>query len=77
VSAFRLDGILCDIVAQSAHSGLPLFVPEHTSIVLAADYEIGMAGHLAHARNQTEDIGIICSRPDVTKLLHLDDETHC
>ena len=59
--AFRLDGILRHIIAQSAHGGLAFFVTEHTSIVPAADYEIGMAGHLTHARDQTEDIGVICS----------------
>jgi hypothetical protein len=62
VPASRLESILRHIVAQSAHGGLT-FVAERTGIVLAADYEIGMAGHLTHARNQTEDIGVVCSCP--------------
>lgn len=56
VPTFRLNGILRHIVAQSAHGGLTIFATEHSGIFLAADYEIGMTGHLTHARNQTEDI---------------------
>lgn len=66
VPTFCLDGILHHIVAQSAHGGFTLFA-EHAGIVLAADYEIGMAGHLTHARNQTEDIGVVCSCPRVIR----------
>jgi hypothetical protein len=61
VPTFCLDAILHHIVAQSAHGGLTFFSAKHTGIVLAADYEIGMAGHLTHARNQTEDIRVVCS----------------
>lgn len=54
--AFCLDGVFRNIVAQSAHSGLPFSFSELASIVLAADYEIGVASHLAHTRNQAKDI---------------------
>jgi hypothetical protein len=60
VAAFCLDGILRDIVAQSAYGNIPLFFAEYPSIVPAADYKIWVAGHLTHTRNQTEDVGIIC-----------------
>ena len=56
---FRLDGVLRHIVAQSAHRGLA-FVAEY---FLTADHEIGMARHLAHARDQAEDIGVVCIVP--------------
>jgi hypothetical protein len=62
MSAFCLDGVLRNIVAQAAYGGLPFF-SEHTGIVLAANYEIGVASHLTHSRNQTEDIGVIYSCP--------------
>ena len=62
MTAFCLDGVLRNIIAQAAYGRLPFF-SEHTSIVLAADYEIRMASHLAHPRNQTEDIGVIYSCP--------------
>jgi hypothetical protein len=59
VPAFCLNGILRDIVAQSTHGGFAIFSSEHLCVILASDYEIGMAGHLTHARDKTEDIGIV------------------
>ena len=62
VAAFCLDGILRDIITQSAYSGLLLLLfVEYSSIAPAANYEIGMTGHLTHARNQSEDVGVVCS----------------
>jgi hypothetical protein len=62
VAAFCLDGILRDIITQSAYSDfLVLNFVEYSSIASAADYKIGMTGHLAHARNQSEDVGVVCS----------------
>ena len=71
VPAFCLNGILRDIVAQSTHGGFAIFFPEHPSIVLAADYEIGMASHLAHACDETEDIGVVYSCPSVNSRLSI------
>jgi len=63
VAAFCLDSILRDIITQSAYSDLLLLVfVEYSSIAPAADYEIGMTGQLAHARNQSEDVGVVCGR---------------
>jgi hypothetical protein len=62
MTAFCLDGVLRNIVAQATYGRLPFF-SEDTSIVLAADYEIGMASHLTHPRNQAENIGVIYSCP--------------
>ncbi len=56
--AFRLDGVLRDIIAQATNRGLPFFA-EHASVVLAANYEIGMARHLTHARYQGKDVGVV------------------
>jgi hypothetical protein len=64
VVTFCLDGIFCDVIAQSAYGDLHLFV-KYSSIAPAADYEVGMTGHLTHARNQSEDIGVVCSCPRV------------
>jgi hypothetical protein len=62
VAAFCLDGILRDIITQAAYSDLLLLVfIEYSSIAPAADDEIGMTGHLAHARYQSEDVGVVYS----------------
>jgi hypothetical protein len=51
VLAFRSNGFLCDIIAQPTDSRLPVLLP--------ANYEFGMASHLTHAGNQTENIGVL------------------
>jgi hypothetical protein len=67
--AFCLDSILRNIVAQPAYGGLHIVISKRTSILLAANYEIGVARHLSHARNQTEDIGVVCGCPSVISAL--------
>ena len=63
--AFRLDGVLCDIIAQPTHRRFPVFFAKQSSVVLAANYEIRMARQLAHRRNQAEDIGVVYKCPSV------------
>ena len=65
--AFRLNGILCDIIAQPTHSRFPVFCAKESSVVLAANYEIRMARQLTHTRNKAKDIGVICKCPSVNQ----------
>lgn len=56
MSTLRLNSIFCDVVADSAHSSLSdIFAVELIRISLASDDQVGVASHLAHPSEPTDD----------------------
>lgn len=60
VVTLRLDCIFCEFVTQSADGGFSRFIGhESCGITLTANDQVGMARHLPHAGEKTEDVGIV------------------
>jgi hypothetical protein len=60
VVAFGFDGILDNVVAETADDSLAIIVGQELAlVVLAAEDEVWMARHLPHTRQQAEDVRVV------------------